>query len=243
MNIFDIPAFTDNYIWALQVDNSITLVDPGDAAPVIKIIKEKKLKIEDILITHHHFDHTGGLVELKKYISGKVYGPKNENINGIDIPVTENDLIETLGIEFLTIETPGHTLDHVSFYGKEAGTLFCGDTLFSAGCGRLFEGTYEQLYNSIQKLNKLPDDTKIYCGHEYTLSNLEFVRSQINNDYIEEKYKEISDMRSKNQISLPSILGIERKINPFLLEIVPDDIKSLSALDCFKELRIRKDNF
>lgn len=243
MNIFDIPAFTDNYIWALQVDNSITLVDPGDAAPVIKIIKEKKLKIEDILITHHHFDHTGGLVELKKYISGKVYGPNNENINGIDIPVTENDLIETLGIEFLTIETPGHTLDHVSFYGKEAGTLFCGDTLFSAGCGRLFEGTYEQLYNSIQKLNKLPDDTKIYCGHEYTLSNLEFVRSQINNDYIEEKYKEISDMRSKNQISLPSILGIERKINPFLLEIVPDDIKSLSASDCFKELRIRKDNF
>ena len=243
MNIFDIPAFTDNYIWALQVDNSITLVDPGDTAPVIKIIKEKKLKIEDILITHHHFDHTGGLVELKKYISGKVYGPKNENINGIDIPVTENDLIETLGIEFLTIETPGHTLDHVSFYGKEAGTLFCGDTLFSAGCGRLFEGTYEQLYNSIQKLNKLPDDTKIYCGHEYTLSNLEFVRSQINNDYIEEKYKEISDMRSKNQISLPSILGIERKINPFLLEIVPDDIKSLSASDCFKELRIRKDNF
>ena len=243
MNIFDIPAFTDNYIWALQVDNSITLVDPGDAAPVIKIIKEKKLKIEDILITHHHFDHTGGLVELKKYISGKVYGPKNENINGIDIPVTENDLIETLGIEFLTIETPGHTLDHVSFYGKEAGTLFCGDTLFSAGCGRLFEGTYEQLYNSIQKLNKLPDDTKIYCGHEYTLSNLEFVRSQINNDYIEEKYKEILDMRSKNQISLPSILGIERKINPFLLEIVPDDIKSLSASDCFKELRIRKDNF
>jgi len=243
MNIFDIPAFTDNYIWALQVDSSITLVDPGDAAPVIKIIKEKKLKIEDILITHHHFDHTGGLVELKKYISGKVYGPKNENINGIDIPVTENDLIETLGIEFLTIETPGHTLDHISFYGKEAGTLFCGDTLFSAGCGRLFEGTYEQLYNSIQKLNKLPDDTKIYCGHEYTLSNLEFVRSQINNDYIEEKYKEISDMRSKNQISLPSILGIERKINPFLLEIVPDDIKSLSASDCFKELRIRKDNF
>tara|TARA_B100000131_G_scaffold317318_1_gene359098 strand:- start:21 stop:752 length:732 start_codon:yes stop_codon:yes gene_type:complete len=243
MNIFDIPAFTDNYIWALQVDSSITLVDPGDAAPVIKIIKEKKLKIEDILITHHHFDHTGGLVELKKYISGKVYGPKNENINGIDIPVTENDLIETLGIEFLTIETPGHTLDHVSFYGKEVGTLFCGDTLFSAGCGRLFEGTYEQLYNSIQKLNKLPDDTKIYCGHEYTLSNLEFVRSQINNDYIEEKYKEISDMRSKNQISLPSILGIERKINPFLLEIVPDDIKSLSASDCFKELRIRKDNF
>ena len=243
MNIFDIPAFTDNYIWALQVDNSITLVDPGDAAPVIKIIKEKKLKIEDILITHHHFDHTGGLVELKKYISGKVYGPKNENINGIDIPVTENDLIETLGIEFLTIETPGHTLDHVSFYGKEAGTLFCGDTLFSAGCGRLFEGTYEQLYNSIQKLNKLPDDTKIYCGHEYTLSNLEFVRSQINNDYIEEKYKEILDMRSKNQISLPSVLGIERKINPFLLEIVPDDIKSLSASDCFKELRIRKDSF
>lgn len=252
MNIFDIPAFTDNYIWALQVDSSITLVDPGDAAPVIKIIKEKKLKIEDILITHHHFDHTGGLVELKKYISGKVYGPKNENINGIDIPVTENDLIETLGIEFLTIETPGHTLDHVSFYGKEAGTLFCGDTLFSAGCGRLFEGTYEQLYNSIQKLNKLPDDTKIYCGHEYTLSNLKFALEvdKDNKDLMNE-FNNIEKLISSDIPSLPTNLNKELKLNPFLrchdIDIKNKVIEKFDIIDdelqIFTALRKWKDNF
>jgi len=243
MNIFDIPAFTDNYIWALQVDDSITIVDPGDATPVIEVVKKKNLVIKDILITHHHFDHTGGLLELKKHISGTVYGPKNPNIPGIDIPLTEGDVIKTLGFEFRIIETPGHTLDHVSFYSQQAESLFCGDTLFSAGCGRLFEGTYDQLFNSIQKINRLPGKTKIYCGHEYTLSNLEFVKSQVNSEIVEQKYLEILDKRSKNQITLPSTLETERKINPFLLKVVPDDINDLKEVDCFRELRIRKDNF
>ena len=243
MNIFDIPAFTDNYIWAIQIDDSITIVDPGESIPVLKVIEEKKLNLQDILITHHHYDHTGGLLELKKYISGKVYGPENENIDGIDVSLAENDLIETLGHEFRVIETPGHTLDHIAFYSKQTNVLFCGDTLFSAGCGRLFEGAYDQLYTSIQKINELPDETKIYCGHEYTLSNLEFVKSQINSEFIKEKYKETLKKRSMNKITLPSILSIERKINPFLLEIVPDDIQDLKAVDCFKKLRIRKDNF
>ncbi|MAI03984.1 MAG: hydroxyacylglutathione hydrolase [Amoebophilaceae bacterium TMED152] len=243
MNIFDIPAFTDNYIWAIQIDDSITIVDPGESIPVLKVIEEKKLNLQDILITHHHYDHTGGLLELKKYISGKVYGPKNENIDGIDIALVESDLIETLGHEFRIIETPGHTLDHLAFYNMQANVLFCGDTLFSAGCGRLFEGTYDQLHGSIQKINQLPDETKIYCGHEYTLSNLEFVKSQINSEFIKEKYKETVKKRSMNKITLPSTLSSERKINPFLLETVPDDIQDLKAVDCFKELRIRKDNF
>ena len=243
MNIFDIPAFTDNYIWAIQIDDSITIVDPGESIPVLKVIEEKKLNLQDILITHHHYDHTGGLLELKKYISGKVYGPKNENIDGIDVVLVEDDLIKTLGHEFRIIETPGHTLDHIAFYSKQANVLFCGDTLFSAGCGRLFEGTYDQLHGSIQKINQLPDETKIYCGHEYTLSNLEFVKSQINSEFIKEKYKETVKKRSMNKITLPSTLSTERKINPFLLETVPDDTQDLKAVDCFKELRIRKDNF
>jgi len=243
MNIFDIPAFTDNYIWAIQIDDSITIVDPGESIPVLKVIEEKKLNLQDILITHHHYDHTGGLLELKKYISGKVYGPENENIDGIDVVLVEDDLIKTLGHEFRIIETPGHTLDHIAFYSKQTNVLFCGDTLFSAGCGRLFEGTYDQLHGSIQKINQLPDETKIYCGHEYTLSNLEFVKSQINSEFIKEKYKETVKKRSMNKITLPSTLSTERKINPFLLETVPDDTQDLKAVDCFKELRIRKDNF
>ena len=241
MRIFHIPAYTDNYIWVLQSGSDISVIDPGDASPVIELINTNKLNLVDILLTHHHFDHVGGTLELKKQIDGKVYGPAG-NIEGIDIHVSENDIVKTLDYEFSVLETPGHTLDHIAYVEKQKNLVFCGDTLFSGGCGRVFEGTFEQMHNSIQKLNQLNPKTLIYCAHEYTQSNLKFVLSEIADEFIEDYLKKISACRLKGDISIPTTLELERKINPFLLDIVPADLKSLSKLEQFTELRTRKDN-
>ena len=241
MRIFHIPAYTDNYIWVLQSGSDISVIDPGDASPVIKLINTNKLNLVDILLTHHHFDHVGGTLELKKQIDGKVYGPAG-NIEGIDIHVSESDIVKTLDYEFSVLETPGHTLDHIAYVENQKNFVFCGDTLFSGGCGRVFEGTFEQMHNSIQKLNQLNPKTLIYCAHEYTQSNLKFVLSEIADEFIEEYFKKISACRLKGDISIPTTLELERKINPFLLDIVPSDLKSLSKLEQFTELRTRKDN-
>ena len=241
MRIFHIPAYTDNYIWVIQSGSDISVIDPGDASPVIELINTNKLNLVDILLTHHHFDHVGGTLELKKQIDGKVYGPAG-NIEGIDIHVSESDIVKTLDYEFSVLETPGHTLDHIAYVEKQKNLVFCGDTLFSGGCGRVFEGTFEQMHNSIQKLNQLNPKTLIYCAHEYTQSNLKFVLSEIADEFIEDYLKKISACRLKGDISIPTTLELERKINPFLLDIVPADLKSLSKLEQFTELRTRKDN-
>ena len=241
MRIFHIPAYTDNYIWVMQSGSDISIIDPGDASPVLDHIKNNDLNIVDILLTHHHFDHVGGTLELKKHISGKVYGPVGD-INGVDIQVSENDEVKTLDYKFSVLETPGHTLDHIAYVEKRKQLVFCGDTLFSAGCGRVFEGTFEQMHNSIQKLNQLDPETVIYCAHEYTESNLKFVNSEINDNFIKEYTSEITQKIQNGLISLPTKLKLERKINPFLLNIVPADLEGLSPLEQFTELRIRKDN-
>ena len=152
MRIFHIPAFSDNYIWAIQKENYISVIDPGDPEAVKRIIDNKNLKLKDILITHHHFDHTGGIAALKKIMEGQVYGPDNPSIKGIDTSLIEGQKINTLGIDFSVIETPGHTLDHISYFSEQEDILFCGDTLFSGGCGRLFEGTYTQMHKSLSNL-------------------------------------------------------------------------------------------
>ncbi len=242
MRIFHIPAYTDNYIWVMQSGSDISIIDPGDASPVLDHIKNNDLNIVDILLTHHHFDHVGGTLELKKHISGKVYGPVGD-INGVDIQVSEDDEVKTLDYKFSVLETPGHTLDHLAYVEKRKQLVFCGDTLFSAGCGRVFEGTFEQMHNSIQKLNQLDPETVIYCAHEYTESNLKFVNSEINDNFIKEYTLEITQKVQNGLISLPTKLKLERKINPFLLNIVPDDLEGLAPLKQFTELRIRKDNF
>ena len=243
MKIDHIHAFTDNYIWVIRNKTQVTLVDPGDPAPVLKFLHENDLNLQDILITHHHWDHIGGINQLKPVCQGKIYGPDNPNIKGIDIILKQDDKLSTLDVSFEVIETPGHTLDHIAFYAEEKSLVFCGDTLFSGGCGRMFEGTYDQLCNSLQKLANLPDETFVYCTHEYTVKNLEFVRSIINDDDVDNYYRISQNKRNKNEPTLPSSIGLEKIINPFLLHKIPDNLKSLSRVDCFRELRIAKDNF
>ena len=242
MHIFHIPAYTDNYIWVIKKGNNVSLIDPGDSKPVLEVLDNNELILQDILITHHHFDHTGGLLPLKSKMQGKAYGPKG-NIEGLDIHLEHGDSCETLGYEFEVLATPGHTLDHIIFYNNEDLVLFCGDTLFSAGCGRLFEGTYEQMHESLQMINKLNEKTMLYCAHEYTESNLKFVTNELDDIFVNNYYETVKKKREKNLITIPTSLSTERKINPFLLMNVPDNVKKLSKLDQFKELRIRKDNF
>ena len=241
MKIFHIPAFTDNYIWCIQENNKLAVVDPGDSKELLNLIKDNDLILEDILITHHHFDHTGGLEDLHKLVKGNIYGPKQSN-KFINKFVSENDEIEVLGNKYKIFETPGHTLDHISYYSADINSVFCGDTLFSGGCGRAFEGTFEQLHNSIQKLNGLPETTLIYAAHEYTVSNLQFAYSVHDDEIILENLNHSKKLLSEGNITLPTVLSLEKRINLFLLENRPEFAKAKPDLEWFTELRKRKDS-
>lgn len=241
MKIFHIPAFTDNYIWCIQKNKKLAVVDPGDSKELLNLIKDNDLILEDILITHHHFDHTGGLEDLHKLVKGNIYGPKQSN-KFINKFVSENDEIEVLGNKYKIFETPGHTLDHISYYSEDINSLFCGDTLFSGGCGRAFEGTFKQLHNSIQKLNGLPETTLIYAAHEYTISNLQFAYSVHDDEIILENLNHSKKLLSEGNITLPTVLSLEKRINLFLLENRPEFAKAKPDLEWFTELRERKDS-
>ena len=241
MKIFHIPAFTDNYIWCIQKNKKLAVVDPGDSKELLNLIKDNDLILEDILITHHHFDHTGGLEDLHKLVKGNIYGPKESN-KFINKFVSENDEIEVLGNKYKIFETPGHTLDHISYYSEDINSVFCGDTLFSGGCGRAFEGTFEQLHNSIQKLNGLPETTLIYAAHEYTVSNLQFAYSVHDDEIILENLNHSKKLLSEGNITLPTVLSLEKRINLFLLENRPEFAKAKPDLEWFTELRERKDS-
>jgi len=218
LKISPINAFSDNYIWLIQTNEGNTLVDPGDSKPIISTIDKLGITIDDILITHHHFDHIGGLESLKPLIKGSVVGPKNNAIDLLDKHVGEGDVIKSIGLEFSIFEVPGHTLDHIAFYSEtKKEVLFCGDTIFSGGCGRVFEGTFEQMNHSLEKLMSLPSKTEIYCAHEYTLSNLEFALMAEPDNVDLKKYELNSkDKREKNIPTIPTTLGQELQINPFL---------------------------
>ena len=254
LEIFAIPAFTDNYIWALRKEKQLVVVDPGDPNAVQDILLKENLDLIAILITHWHPDHTGGLLELSKEKTIPVYGPKGGHIEGITNELGENDQITILGNTFKVFETPGHTLDHISYFSdQENPILFCGDTLFSGGCGRLFEGTPTQMYNSLSKFSSLPEETKVFCTHEYTLSNLNFaVEVEPTNKELLKYYEEVSNKRNNNEITLPSNIKLEKNINPFLrssessIKKSAEKYSSKSNLDNIETLsviRSWKDNF
>lgn len=214
-----IPAFDDNYIWALQASSNgpVIIVDPGDAAPVLQWLEQTQNTLAGILITHHHHDHTGGIGELVAAYKCPVIGPDNPSIAGITKVVRDQDTInlDVLQRSFQVVSTPGHTLDHIAFYTP--GYLFCGDTLFSGGCGRMFEGTPTGFVESLRKLAELPDATAVYCAHEYTLANLKFARTvEPDNQVLADYQQQAEQWREQDKPTVPSLLGTERLINPFL---------------------------
>jgi len=217
LEIFPIPAFRDNYFWLLQRGKHAAVVDPGDAAPVIRVLENRGLILDTILITHHHSDHVGGVPELLNLYRSKVYAPLKEQYDFAHQAVKEGDAIhlETLDLQLGILELPGHTLGHVAYYG--ANSLFCGDTLFGCGCGRLFEGTHQQLFASLQKLAKLPSETAVYCAHEYTEHNIRFARTlDPQNAALASRQKDAAQLREADKPTLPSTIGLELETNPFL---------------------------
>ena len=215
--VVPVPAFKDNYIWTLRDARQAAVVDPGDARPVLEYLAREKLELCAILATHHHADHVGGVAELLARKRVPVHGPRAEPIPTLTNPVGEGDevSIPELGVSFSVLDIPGHTRAHIAYYG--AGALFCGDTLFACGCGRVFEGTPEQMLASLEKLLALPDDTKVYCGHEYTLANIGFARAvDPQNERLEKRERETRKLREAGRPTLPSTLGEEKATNPFL---------------------------
>ncbi|MCB1938741.1 MAG: hydroxyacylglutathione hydrolase [Rhodocyclaceae bacterium] len=215
MHIVPLPAFNDNYIWLMHNGRHAVAVDPGDAGPVQDFIAQHGLTLAAILITHHHHDHIGGIAALAG--DAPVYGPARESIAGVTTRLVEGDTvsIDALGVSFGVLDIPGHTAGHIAYLAP--GTLFCGDTLFSAGCGRLFDGTAAQLFASLTKLAALPDDTQVYCTHEYTLANLAFASAAEPHNPARDAWLETCRrLRSNGQPTLPTTIGREKAVNPFL---------------------------
>ena len=252
LEVTPIPAFDDNYIWLISnADGDAVVVDPGDAEAVNSYLKAQGLNLRQILITHHHYDHTGGVETLKADWRCQVIGPNNPTIEGISNRVSEGDAVSVLGQKFDILEVPGHTLDHIAYH--HADMLFCGDTLFAGGCGRVFEGTHPQMRQSLAKLRKLPSDTRVFCAHEYTLSNLRFaLAADPNNAALKARAEQCQILRAANQPTVPSTLAEECATNPFLRWDADDLIADLGASQSlvsedgdgvFQTLREWKDRF
>ncbi|NOT17582.1 MAG: hydroxyacylglutathione hydrolase [Sulfuriferula sp.] len=247
LHISPIPAFQDNYIWAIHDDRHAAVVDPGDAVAVLDFLQQHQLTLTAILITHHHHDHVGGIAALLAHGAVPVYGPALEPIPHLSHPLREGQHIhlEALDADFQILDLPGHTLGHIAYYG--INSAFCGDTLFGCGCGRLFEGTAAQMLNSLSKLARLPAATAVYCAHEYTLSNITFALTlEPDNLALQQRHTRDSDLRAHQQPTLPSTIAIELASNPFLrchLPKLQHVFNTDNTLATFTAMRLLKDNF
>jgi hydroxyacylglutathione hydrolase len=237
MEIVAVPAFTDNYLWLVhdQASGETAVVDPGAARPVLAEADKRGWAITQIWNTHWHPDHTGGNLEIKETTGARISGPADENIPGRDVELREGDLVRLGDHVGRVIEVPGHTLGHLALIFEEERVAFVGDTLFAMGCGRLFEGTPEQMYRSLQRLTKLPEDTRLYCAHEYTLANAQFAVHALPDDApINDRLIEVKQLREKGKLTIPTTVARERETNPFV---------RATNVDEFARLRKEKDSF
>lgn len=253
IQIVGLHAFNDNYLWLIHDNSRAVIVDPGDASVVIAALQHFSLELEAILITHHHPDHIGGVNKLKqRYPNADIYGPNSPNIASVEHKLSEDEHVTILdSLRLSVLEVPGHTLDHIAYY-TEAPTalLFCGDTLFAGGCGRMFEGTPDQMLNSLVKLKQLAPETLVYCAHEYTQANLDFaIAVEPNNKLLAQRIADTKLARENNIATVPSNIAIEMSTNPFLRcnkpdvknsallqgAIVKDDVSTFAAIRKWKD--------